>query len=481
MANILFVRELKSSELEALERGKSSKNIFIMRRCKILLASAKGKKSSQIAKELSCSAQTVRNAIKAFNKNGVKSIPQITQSQPIPPISTLIQQANKQKEKGELNKAILTYRNVTVLYHSSAWAYHYLGEILIEQDDLEEAITCYHKAIKFNPTVSDHYNKLGEIYFKQRQLDKAVDYFQKAISLYPNSAWYYQNLGEAFAQKHKWGEAVNCYRHALKLNPDEVLRYHNSLNIEPDNPNIIKVNNPVFIVGCGHSGTSIMLAILGNHPHFHPITCESALFKRNEPEIREIMLKWDRECIEAGKKRWIEKTPPHIFHIKRFLLHRPQSKFIIMLRDGRDVVCSLIYRTEYKNFEERVERWVYDNLAGLPYWDHPNVMVVKYEDLVSKTEITLKKVFSFLGENYTSEILNYYKYQKYWYHSEIEKPATIETHKDHHKLRNWQINQPLFDGRGRWKTEISKIEKQKFKYIAQKYLEQFEYLTNASW
>jgi Flp pilus assembly protein TadD len=445
------------------------------------MASAEGKKSSQIAKDLNCSAQTVRNAIKAFNHNGLESIQKITRPKLIPPVSKLIQQANQQKEKGQLDKAISIYRNAIALYPSSAWSYHYLGQIFIKQGNFEEAIACYQKAIKFNPTVSEHYNKLGEIYFKQRQLDEAINCFKKAISLYPNSAWYHQNLGEAWAQKDKWGEAVTCYRHALKLNPDEVLKYHNSLAIEPDDPKTIKVHNPVFIIGCGHSGTSIMLAILGNHPAFYPITYESALFKRSESEIRKIMLQWDRECVEAGKESWIEKTPPHIFHIKKFLLHRPQSKFIIMLRDGRDVVCSLKYRTEYKNFEERVERWIYDNLAGLPYWDHPNVMVVKYEDLVGETEITLRKVFSFLGENYVSQVLDYHQQQKHWYHSEIIKPKAIITHEDHHKLRNWQINQPLFDGRGRWKREMVDVEKEVFKQQAQKYLEQFSYVTDSFW
>lgn len=402
------------------------------------------------------------------------------QPKPISSISKLIQQANQQKKIGKLDKAISIYYNAIALYPSSAWSYNYLGEILIKQGNFEEAITCYQKAIKFNPSASEHYNKLGEVYLTQRQLDKAVDCFQKAISLYPNFAWCHQNLGEAFAQLHKWGEAVDCYRHALKLDPDEVLRYHDSLKIKPDDPKIIKVPDPIFIVGCGHSGTSIMLAILSNHPHFHPITYESALFKRSESEIRAIMLQWDQKCMEAGKKRWIEKTPPHIFHIKRFLLHRPQSKFIIMLRDGKDVVCSLKYRTEYKNFDTRVDRWIYDNLAGLPYWDHPNVIVVKYEDLVSKTEMTLKKVFSFLGENYLSEVLDYCKHQKYWYHSEIAKPMSVETHTEHHKLRNWQINQPLFDGRGRWKTEMSDEEKEVFKDKTQQYLQKFGYLENSN-
>lgn len=324
-------------------------------------------------------------------------------------------------------------------------------------------------------------NKFGEIFLKQRQLDKTVVCFKEAIALQPNCAWYHQNLGEALAQQGKWIESLDCYRQALKLDPDEVLRYHNSLNIKPDDSKTVEVPNPVFIVGCGHSGTSIMLAILGNHPSFYSITYESAIFQRSEAEIRTIMLQWDRECIEAGKKRWIEKTPPHIFQIGKFLLHRPQSKFIIMLRDGRDVVCSLKSRTEYQDFGTRVERWVYDNLAGLLYWNHPNVMVVKYEDLIVEAETTLKKIFAFLEESYANKVLDYHQNQKRWYHSEITKPLEVATHDNHHQLRNWQINQPLFDGRNKWQSIMSSEEKRIFKTTAQKYLLQFGYAIDDLW
>lgn len=473
---IVSVRKLETNELKVLKKHYKTSTLLIELRCQILLASSDGKKSSQIAKDLSCSAQTVRNAIHAFNKNGLDSV-----YQKIPSIAKLIKQGKKHRDKGRFDQAIASFNRAIVLYPSSAWSYYYLGEIWLEQGNIKKAIVCYLKAVEFNPTVADHYNKLGEAYFKQYQLNKAVDCFKQALAFYPNSAWYSQNLGEALAQQHKWGEALTHYRHALKLNPAEVLKYHNSLEIEPDNPNAIKVNSPVFIVGCGHSGTSIMLAILSNHPAFHPITYESALFKRNESEIREIMLSWDQECIKADKKRWVEKTPPHIFQIKKFSLHRPQSKFIFMLRDGRDVVCSLKHRTEYKNLDERIERWIYDNLAGLPYINHPNVMLVKYENLVAKTKTTLKRIFDFLAEEYTDKVLDNQQHPKYWYHSEITKPSEILTHEDHHKLRNWQINQPIFDGRGRWKTEMGEKEKEKFKNMAQKYLLQFGYVPDENW
>jgi len=48
-------------------------------------------------------------------------------------------------------------------------------------------------------------------------------------------------------------------------------------------------------------------------------------------------------------------------------------------------------------------------------------------------------------------------------------------------LRNWQINQPLFDGRGRWIKEMTEDDKVIFKDKAQKYLEKFGYADANSW
>ena len=43
------------------------------------------------------------------------------------------------------------------------------------------------------------------------------------------------------------------------------------------------------------------------------------------------------------------------------------------------------------------------------------------------------------------------------------------------KYRNWHINQPLFDGRNKWKKKINEEEKQLLKQKAQKYMIEFGY------
>ena len=67
----LFVRPLTDAEREFLEAGQRSSDGFRLRRCQLLLASARGQRVPQIARYLGCSEQTVRNAIHAFHARGL--------------------------------------------------------------------------------------------------------------------------------------------------------------------------------------------------------------------------------------------------------------------------------------------------------------------------------------------------------------------------------------------------------------------------
>src|SRR3990170_6524250 len=67
----IFVRSLTEAELKQLEAGLHSSDVFVMRRCQILLTSARrGEQASNIARMPACNKQTVRNKIKAFNELG---------------------------------------------------------------------------------------------------------------------------------------------------------------------------------------------------------------------------------------------------------------------------------------------------------------------------------------------------------------------------------------------------------------------------
>src|SRR3954451_23292259 len=67
----LFVRELSDPERHALQAGLRSSDGFTVRRCPILLASARGDTAPVIAQAVGRSPQAVRNVLPAFERRGL--------------------------------------------------------------------------------------------------------------------------------------------------------------------------------------------------------------------------------------------------------------------------------------------------------------------------------------------------------------------------------------------------------------------------
>jgi transposase len=74
MRKPIYVRLLTAVEPQALQEGLRSSDAFVLRRCQIVLASARGQHARLIAEALGCDDQTVRNAIQAFNTRGLAAI-----------------------------------------------------------------------------------------------------------------------------------------------------------------------------------------------------------------------------------------------------------------------------------------------------------------------------------------------------------------------------------------------------------------------
>ena len=70
----LFVCPPTEEERRALAAGLRSADAFTLRRCQIVLASARGERVPAIARSLGCGEQTVRNALHAFTTQGVAAL-----------------------------------------------------------------------------------------------------------------------------------------------------------------------------------------------------------------------------------------------------------------------------------------------------------------------------------------------------------------------------------------------------------------------
>jgi hypothetical protein len=213
------------------------------------------------------------------------------------------------------------------------------------------------------------------------------------------------------------------------------------------------MENMIFIIGCGHSGTSLLRKIVGNHKDIYCIPNETSLFKKNDSCIKEELHKYDRYRKKENKKYICEKTPKHVEEIDKIYAFIKNPKIIVIVRDGRDVISSL--KKRYGTTEEGLLRWIHDNNAWL---NHPNkneFHVVKYEDLIKNQVNIISTICSFLQIEYTDEIFNYEK-------KEIILPKNffvgIIKDNKHNKLREYQLNQPIYDGSKRWITDLTKSD-----------------------
>lgn len=273
--------------------------------------------------------------------------------------------------------------------------------------------------------------------------------------------------------------------------------------------------DPIFIVGTERSGTNLLRLMLNAHSNIcvpHPPHIFKNFFPRlsaygdleNDENFRSLIsdvlksvkyhhYKWDvhfkteeifreashRDLLSvfsvvydkaldaSGKRRWGCKSTFMLDHVGEVKERFPSSKFIYVVRDGRDVALSAkgsifnhyaVYYTAHL--------WKREQGVGL-YWlkqlDKTNILLVKYEDLVSDAEGEVKRICSFLSEEAEKPMLEFFKT------SEAKKSASI--------CKAWENTQkPIMEKNfGKFKKGLSSKEIKVFESIARKELEAFGY------
>lgn len=249
-------------------------------------------------------------------------------------------------------------------------------------------------------------------------------------------------------------------------------------------PGLPPAGPPVFVVGCGHSGTTLLLRVLGAHSHLHAIHYESGLAFQPEAARRRSLALFEKLRVVAGKPRWVEKTPRHVRAIAELSALCPGAGFVGIVRDGRDVACSLHRRTG--TFRDATLRWVDDNRRLLAHRDDPHVHVLRYEDLVIDFEGCVTAALKALGEAWEPAVADYHRTPMPFQAPHLKSPWVAARFGDDPAKRSAdgriaQIHSPLFDGRGRWQDEMTPEQRAVFKEHAQDLLESLGYADDDRW
>ncbi len=263
---------------------------------------------------------------------------------------------------------------------------------------------------------------------------------------------------------------------------------------------------PIVLGGCGRSGTTLLRMMLDSHRR---ICCgpESSVFRRRalDPEAladrfgfpgSEVLAIYDRarsrpEFIEgfaalcmqkAGKSRWAEKTPRNIGRIGEIFRCFPEARFVHVLRDGRDVACSLRthprHRVEdgklvpldtWKPIAGCARRWREDIEGSRRYWADPRFMTVRYEDLVLHARPTLEKLMAFLGESWDEAMLA---------HGDAASPFRDATRFAQNPEALGAVSTASLS---RWQRDLDSKDRETFKRIAGDLLIELGYASDRGW
>ena len=160
--------------------------------------------------------------------------------------------------------------------------------------------------------------------------------------------------------------------------------------------------------------------------------------------IDEVYMTYATEKFPKAKV-WGDQSPIHTFYLPYIHKIFPEAKYMHLVRDGRDVVSSMVKRHGDDYLYEAVYRWKtsikktdeFQKKLGLDQY-----IEVRYEDLVQKSEETLKQISQFIHIEYTPRMLDYWKL-----------PTTIE-HK--YKAFHQNLGKPVFASSvGKWKERLT--------------------------
>jgi hypothetical protein len=130
---------------------------------------------------------------------------------------------------------------------------------------------------------------------------------------------------------------------------------------------------------------------------------------KKSKNINELASEFENHILDyANKKIWAEKTPKNIYVAHLFLDSFPNSKFIHIVRNPKDVMLSLIGRNY--SIVEAAQRWMVSVASAQKVKDRDNVLEIRYEDLVLENEKIMKKLCSFIGVEYKKEFFSSDKY-----------------------------------------------------------------------
>lgn len=192
----------------------------------------------------------------------------------------------------------------------------------------------------------------------------------------------------------------------------------------------------VFILSTMRSGSTLLKALLAEAPDISHIPEFNFHKIREARHLRKLHQLSDKPILVLKKPAWFNEVHyyPRVPGLKR-------SKIIVLVRDVHHVVKS-VKKMSLPRFESLAPGWVDDWIASSywarvyrrlyskfgPHQNHPHVIWVRYEDLISDPVQVTQQLFQFVGSAQEDGVSAYSTPQHFeWKWGKDDGGSTIQT------------------------------------------------------
>lgn len=175
----------------------------------------------------------------------------------------------------------------------------------------------------------------------------------------------------------------------------------------------------------------------------------------------------------------VDKNNYYIFHLSTLAEVWPDAKYILLVRDGRDVACSykaladLQSNSPYRpklpvGIVDIANEWKVNNERILSFFESlPSAFhyTLRYEDLILSTEEELTRLCDFLGVTFEASMLSFHISNRL---NEDEPKSTLD-------WKRMTLQEPDPGNIGKYRNELDAVEIEEFNTVASAILGKFGY------
>lgn len=348
-----------------------------------------------------------------------------------------------------------------------------------------------------------YYKENIEKLFNEGSFERALAIAKESVEKFPESGEMWNDYGVLQNQLGNPLGAAKSLEKALSFDdaPPETDQNLENIKQEFSLTTDEIIERPIFICGSGRSGTTLLAMILDSHPNMASgpeikgVQFATTLYGIFSEQIHEHLAKYNfqQSDIKVSFRKFIsslftkrdisgrvvEQTPLNINSMSELIAIFPDAQFLHIVRDGRDVVASLVKRKWIEGFTGKPFESTENIEKATIFWNDImktakdvsqskltkfNYLEFRYEELINSQEETIRSVLEFLGEPFDSAILEYHKHE-HSFSASTDKPQT--------GIYKTSL--------GRWRNEFSPEDAQLFDLIAGQMLIELGYEKNNDW